>query len=348
MDSSGTQLEIFDFSRNDTPASAAHTAPGHAPSAPLPLQQRSQDEPVGSRLGPFGDVHILGQRARQPHLPIGQRICILSFFLVGIASLIVLFVDQYESMADDVVAKTALYSRSGATSAKSFASADVRSTDGANRVPASLGEMLTASERPPPIPPAGDPPLATDAAPIPVLESAATTSGPAVNPLTPAIPSAGGSPLATQVAPIGVLRSAAPTLAPAVNQPTAAIPPAGDPPLATHAAPIDVPPSAAPTPGNAAVLLDDDAIVRLIKRGRDFLKEGDFAAARLLFERAADAGSAEGALALGSTYDPAVIKQLGAVSVAPDLDRARKWYATAADRGSAEAADRYANLNRAR
>ena len=93
---------------------------------------------------------------------------------------------------------------------------------------------------------------------------------------------------------------------------------------------------------------DDNEIQMLIKRGNNLFKDGDFAAARLLFERAAKAGSAEAALALGSTYDPSVIKQLGAVSVTPDLDRALKWYETAADRGSADAADRYANLMRAR
>ena len=87
---------------------------------------------------------------------------------------------------------------------------------------------------------------------------------------------------------------------------------------------------------------------RLIKRGKDFLAQGNFASARLLFKRAADAGSAEAALALGSTYDPSVIKQLGAVSITPDIDGALKWYETAADRGSAEAAGLFANLMRLR
>jgi TPR repeat protein len=96
------------------------------------------------------------------------------------------------------------------------------------------------------------------------------------------------------------------------------------------------------------VRLDNDEIIRLINRGKDFLKEGDFPAARLLLKRAADAGSAQAALVLGSTYDPSVIKQLGAVSVTPDIDSGLKWYQIAADRGSADAADHYANLLRAR
>jgi hypothetical protein len=96
------------------------------------------------------------------------------------------------------------------------------------------------------------------------------------------------------------------------------------------------------------VTLDDNEVQMLIKRGNNLLKDGDFAAARLLFERAANAGSAAAALALGSTYDPSVIKQLGALSVASDRDRALKWYETAADHGSGDAADRSANLMRAR
>jgi len=71
---------------------------------------------------------------------------------------------------------------------------------------------------------------------------------------------------------------------------------------------------------------------------------GDFAAARVLFERAANAGSAEGAQSLGSTYDPLVIKRLGALMVKPDIETARKWYQLAADRGSAAAKLQLANL----
>jgi TPR repeat protein len=91
-------------------------------------------------------------------------------------------------------------------------------------------------------------------------------------------------------------------------------------------------------------VLDEDGINTLLKRGNAFLKDGDFAAARLLFERAAGAGSAEGALALGSTYDPLVIKRLGAIAVKPDIENARKWYQIAADRGSAAAKLQLANL----
>jgi TPR repeat protein len=85
------------------------------------------------------------------------------------------------------------------------------------------------------------------------------------------------------------------------------------------------------------------------RRGQDFLTAGDFASARLLFKRAADAGNAEAALALGSTYDPAaVIKTTWGRLHHPDIESALKWYGIAADRGSAAAADHFAILMQAR
>jgi TPR repeat protein len=95
-------------------------------------------------------------------------------------------------------------------------------------------------------------------------------------------------------------------------------------------------------------VLDQNEITTLIRRGKMLLNDGDFAAARVLFERAANAGSAEAALALGSTYDPNVIKRLGAIMVRPDVDSARKWYQLAADRGSAAASLQLANLPQSR
>jgi hypothetical protein len=80
------------------------------------------------------------------------------------------------------------------------------------------------------------------------------------------------------------------------------------------------------------VKLDDSEMAMLSKRGHSLLKDGDFTAARLLFEPPA----APAALALGSTYDPLVIKRLGCLMVRPDVENARNWYQIAADRGSAD------------
>jgi hypothetical protein len=89
---------------------------------------------------------------------------------------------------------------------------------------------------------------------------------------------------------------------------------------------------------------DSEEIATLIKRGKDLLDNGDLSAARLLFRRAAEAGSAEGALMLGSTFDPVVLQRLGAIGARPDLVKARQWYQRAAELGSSAASQQLAGL----
>ena len=50
-------------------------------------------------------------------------------------------------------------------------------------------------------------------------------------------------------------------------------------------------------------------------------------------------------VALGETYDPAVLKRLGIIKFNPDLAQAREWYRRAADLGSAAAAMRLDQLS---
>ena len=57
----------------------------------------------------------------------------------------------------------------------------------------------------------------------------------------------------------------------------------------------------------------------LLASGRTFLIIGDVTAARLAFRRAAERGDAQASLALGGTFDPLVLKSLGAVGVAADF-----------------------------
>ena len=90
--------------------------------------------------------------------------------------------------------------------------------------------------------------------------------------------------------------------------------------------------------------LDSEEIAILIKRGKDLLADGDLAAARLLLRRAAEAGSAEGALTLGTTFDPAVLQRLGAIGALADLAKARQWYQRAAELGSSAASQQLAGL----
>lgn len=94
--------------------------------------------------------------------------------------------------------------------------------------------------------------------------------------------------------------------------------------------------------------LDDREIAALVMRGEAFIANRDLASARLLLQRAADAGSATAALALASTYDPLVIQNLGAAGGEPDVARARKWYQRAIELGSRVASQQLAKLVEAR
>ena len=88
-----------------------------------------------------------------------------------------------------------------------------------------------------------------------------------------------------------------------------------------------------------------EEIAILLKRGKDLLDNGDLAAARLLLRRAAEAGSAEGALMLGTTFDPVELRRLGAIGARPDLAKARQWYQRAAELGSSAASQQLADLS---
>ena len=62
---------------------------------------------------------------------------------------------------------------------------------------------------------------------------------------------------------------------------------------------------------------DSEEIATLIKRGKDLLDNGDLSAARLLLRRAAEAGSAEGALMLGSTFDRILSRRGNGINAVP-------------------------------
>jgi hypothetical protein len=88
-------------------------------------------------------------------------------------------------------------------------------------------------------------------------------------------------------------------------------------------------------PGSGGVL-DPKEINGLLVRGRQYFDAGDMAAARLLFSRAANAGDATAAVAMGTTYDPAILGSRGVRGMRGDKEKARGWYAKAAELGSPE------------
>ena len=75
----------------------------------------------------------------------------------------------------------------------------------------------------------------------------------------------------------------------------------------------------------------------MLKRGEDLLSVGDIAGARRVFQYLADAGNADGALAMGATFDARFLAEHSAIGVAADDAQARNWYRRAADLGSLQA-----------
>jgi TPR repeat protein len=105
---------------------------------------------------------------------------------------------------------------------------------------------------------------------------------------------------------------------------------------------------APPLPPASGPKLSPDArerALRLVKKGDEQLAEGGIAQARLLYERAAEAGLALGAMALAATYDPVELQHLGALGLKPDHEAARRWYERARQLGAPEAELRLRRLH---
>jgi TPR repeat protein len=86
--------------------------------------------------------------------------------------------------------------------------------------------------------------------------------------------------------------------------------------------------------------VDSDEVAALVKRGEGFIASGDLASARLVLQRAAEAGEAQAALLLAGTYDPIALEKLGLQGPTADIEKARTWYKRAWELGSAAAPGR--------
>jgi hypothetical protein len=86
--------------------------------------------------------------------------------------------------------------------------------------------------------------------------------------------------------------------------------------------------------------IDPQEAAALMERGRDLLRNGDVASAQLVFRRLAEAGKADAALALATTYDPRYLLEHNLVGIVGDEAKARAWYRRAKELGSMEA-DRF-------
>jgi hypothetical protein len=123
----------------------------------------------------------------------------------------------------------------------------------------------------------------------------------------------------------------------------AATPPAQTSPAAAAAPVVQPPPPVAVSPP-APPRLNPEEVAALLKNGQDYIANGDISAARIVLRRAAEAGEAPAALALGTTYDPIALKRLNVLGYSPDAAQARSWYQRAVELGSQEAARRLEQL----
>jgi len=90
----------------------------------------------------------------------------------------------------------------------------------------------------------------------------------------------------------------------------------------------------APPSSKTIRALDPEEIELLMKQGEQFIAAGDVVTARIVFQRAAEAGNANAAMALGATYDPTVLAKLGVVGMSGDVEKALSWYQKAEDLGA--------------
>jgi hypothetical protein len=131
---------------------------------------------------------------------------------------------------------------------------------------------------------------------------------------------------------IPVADQPAPAPAPASSpRPAPAVPQAGS---AALTGPIPAAPNAP----------DRERALPFYSKGLELLERGDVDAARKFFERAADLGLSQGAMALATSYDPNELAKLKVVGLQGNAAAARKWYDRAAQLGAAEAADRLHRL----
>ena len=89
---------------------------------------------------------------------------------------------------------------------------------------------------------------------------------------------------------------------------------------------------------------EKELVAGLIAHGQKMIDVGYLAGARGYFKRAAEAGSADAALALGATYDPKFISDIGVKGIKGDLAEARAWYERAWELGSVSAQEKLEEL----
>jgi hypothetical protein len=192
------------------------------------------------------------------------------------------------------------------------------------------GQSSATPARPHPVVTAGLP-----GSPIPV--TMAPPPGPsALPPAAPAIsllPAAVAAPPPVATPPVVRIDPAvAVTMVPL---PGPSAPPPAAPAISLLPAAVAAPPPVATPP---VVRIDPAVVAGLRDRGNELLRSGDIGAARLVFLRAAEAGDVESMVAVGKSFDPALLRRLGVVGFNGDRALAALWYGRASALGDDAAA----------
>jgi len=184
-------------------------------------------------------------------------------------------------------------------------------------------------------------------APAEAHNSASSSGGPAVSPPAAGVMQGAASARPTAVSvpttttadvvssPGAIAVASAPATPPGKPEPNAAMAPALPPPEMTSTVATSPRPKPSVEQGFSA-----SEIAALLERGNALLRSGDVASARLFYERAADAGEAQGAVRLAETFDPVFLDRAYLRGVRGDFAAALSRYRRARELGATEVADR--------
>lgn len=172
-------------------------------------------------------------------------------------------------------------------------------------------------------------PAATLAAPAPAVERPSPAT---------VIPAPSTTPASTD-APAKAVEPPMVAAKPAVSdlRPTPILPESSTPPAPARPRPLTTMETALPP----------TVVSLLLKRGDEEFAIGDISAARLFYERAAEANNAIAARQMARTFDSAFLPAAVDAALA-DTARARQWYQRAASLGNPEAAARLKTLGQGR
>jgi hypothetical protein len=185
--------------------------------------------------------------------------------------------------------------------------------------------------------------MAAEAPPVVVAGTKHTAPASTTAPAPKTAAPQGGAP--TKTAPPATESKPASLPPAAVKEATA--PPAPAPP-GTPVPDTKAAPKAVPAPVTAPAPVLDQAsraiALKFLKRGDEELAEGRVAPARLLYERAAEMGLAQAAMALAGTFDATELAKPHLHNIPPDPVEAKRWYERAKVLGAAEAVARLQRL----